>query len=89
MFHPWWDKDPAVKADNALAALYTNKDKAIAVVLNDTDKPVTVTLNFRKDLALSGYPAKGVFTKKSYQLSGDRLTVTLAPREGELLLMKK
>lgn len=90
VFHPWWDKNPAVKADNkALAALYTNKDKALCAVLNDTDKTVTVTLNFRADMKLAGYRADGVFTQKAYLLDGNQLKLTLAPREGELLFMEK
>ncbi len=90
VFHPWWDKNPAVTANNnVLAAIYTNNGKALCPVLNDTDKPVTVTLTFRADLQLAGFRADGVFTKKQYKLNGNKLQLTLAPREGELLFLEK
>ena len=90
VFHPWWDKNPAVTANNnVLAALYTNNGKALCPVLNDTDKPVTVTLTFRADLQLAGFRADGVFTQKQYKLNGNKLQLTLAPREWELLFLEK
>ncbi len=89
-FHPWWDKNPAVTANNnVLAALYTNNGKALCPVLNDSDKPVTVTLSFNKELNLDNLPVKAVFSKKDFRIQGNKLIITLAPREGELLLIAR
>ena len=89
-FHPWWAANPAVKADNgALAALYTNNGNALAAVLNDSDKPVTVTLTFDGKFNLNNLKCNAIFTGKNYQLQGDKMTVSLAPREGELFLFKR
>ena len=89
-FHPWWAENPAVTADNgALAALYTNGGNAMAAVLNDSEKPVTVTLAFRDRSDFDGRTATGVFGKKSFRVEKGKLVIPLAPREGELLMLKK
>ena len=89
-FYPWWSENPAVKADNgALAALYASKHNALLTVLNDSDKAVTVVLNIRKDLRLDNKAVKAVFTKKNYHIQGNFLRISLAPREGELLFVKR
>ena len=89
-FYPWWSENPAVKADNgALAALYASKHNALLIVLNDSDKVVTVVLNIRKDLRLDNKAVKAVFTKKNYHIQGNSLRISLAPREGELLFVKR
>jgi hypothetical protein len=90
VFHPWWVDRPAVTANNGvLSAIYTNKNKAIAVVLNDSDKTVTAEIVFADILNLSGCKAKGIFSRKNYKTDGNRLILTLAPLEGELIFLEK
>ena len=90
VFHPWWSKNPVVKATNgALAAAYTNNGNALLAVLNDSDKAINVVISISDELKLDKKKAKGIFTKKNYQIRNNHLNISLSPREGELIFIKK